>query len=145
MFFPWNGTVMWLQEFIKKLNNCHPIIKFDLKHSKTSIGFLERTVYKNKEQYKLLTTVYCKPADCENFLHYTSSHPRSLIKSIPYSQALRLKKSVPKLQSLPRICMCQRNHKLRFHRKVFRYRISTTIRNWKERITSTKVERKRSK
>ena len=38
-----------------------------------------------------MTTVYCKPTDRRNFLHYTSAHPRSLIKSILYSQAFRLK------------------------------------------------------
>ena len=92
IFFIWNGTVIQLQEFIKKLNNRHPAIKFDFKFSKTSIKFLDTPVYKNKEQNKLLTTVYCKPTDRRNFLHYTSAHPRSLIKSIPYSQALRLKK-----------------------------------------------------
>ena len=92
IFFIWNGTLIQLQEFIKKLNNRHPTIKFDFKFSKTSIEFLDTTVYKNKEQNKLLTTVYCKPTDRRNFLHYTSAHPRSLLKNIPYSQALRLKK-----------------------------------------------------
>ena len=92
IFFISNGTVIQLQEFIKKLNNHHPTIKFDFKFSKTSIEFLYTTVYRSKEQNKLLTTVYCKPIDRRNFLHYTSAHPRSLIKSIPYNQALRLKK-----------------------------------------------------
>ena len=92
IFFLWNGNVIQLQEFIKKLNNRHTTIKFDLKFSKTSIEFLDTTVCKNKEQNKLLTTVYCKPTDWRNFLHYTSAHPRSLIKSIPHSEALRLKK-----------------------------------------------------
>ena len=39
-----------------------------------------------------MTTVYRKPTDRRNFLYYTSAHPRSLIKTIPYSQALHLKK-----------------------------------------------------
>ena len=34
------------------------------------------------------------PSDRRNFLHYTSAHPRSLIKSIPHSQALFLKKDL---------------------------------------------------
>ena len=100
IFFIWNGTVIQLQEFIKKLNNRHPKIKFDFKFSKTSIEFLDTTVYKNKEQNKLLTTVYCKPTDRRSFLHYTSAHPRSLIKSIPYSQALPLKKICAKTSEL---------------------------------------------
>ena len=74
ILFLYNGTVMQLQEFIKKLNNCHPTIKFDFKYSKTSIEFLDTTVYKNKEQNKLLTTVYCKPTDGRNFVHNTSAH-----------------------------------------------------------------------
>ena len=98
-----NGTAVQFQEFIKKLNDRHPIIKFDFKFSKCS---LDTTVYKNKEQYKLLTTVYCKSTDRRNFLHSTSAHPRSQIKSIPYSQALRLNKSLSKLQSFQRICKC---------------------------------------
>ena len=92
IFFLWNGTVIQLQEFTKKLNDRHPTIKFDFKFYKTSIEFLDTTVYKNKEQDKLLTTAYCKPTDQRNFLHYTSAHCRSQIKSIPYSQDLRLKK-----------------------------------------------------
>ena len=83
---------MQLQEFIKKINNPHPTIKFYFEFSKTSIQFLDTTVYENKEQNKLITTVYCKPTDPRNFLHYTSAHPRSLIKSILYSPALRLEK-----------------------------------------------------
>ena len=71
IFFLWNETVVQLQEFISKLSNCHPAIKFNFKYSKTSIKFLDTTVYINKEQNKLLTTVYCKPTDRRNFLHYT--------------------------------------------------------------------------
>ena len=58
VFFLWNGIVIQLQEFIKKLNNHHHAIKFDFKFSKTSIECLDTTVYKNKEQNKWLTTVF---------------------------------------------------------------------------------------
>ena len=57
-----------------------PEIKFNFKFSKTGIELLDKTVYKNKERNKLLTTVYCKRRDRGNFLHHTSAHPRSLIK-----------------------------------------------------------------
>ena len=36
VFFLWNGTVVQVQEFIKKLNNPHPTIKLDFKYSKTN-------------------------------------------------------------------------------------------------------------
>ena len=143
IFFIWNGTVIQLQEFIKKLNNRHPTIKFDFKLSKTTIEFLDTKVYKNKEQNKLLTNVYCKPTDRRNFLHYTSAHPRSLIKSIPYSQALHLKKICAETSELSKNLQVLKESG--FQGKISRYRISTIIRNCERRITNTKVERKRSK
>ena len=43
VFFLWNGTVVQVQEFIKKLNNPHPTIKFDFKYSKTN-GMKKRKI-----------------------------------------------------------------------------------------------------
>ena len=48
MLFLWNGTAVQLQEFIKKLNNCHPTVEFDFKYSKISIEFVD----KNKQRKK---------------------------------------------------------------------------------------------
>ena len=67
-FFLWNGTVVQVQEFFKKLNNPHPTIKFDFKYSKNN-GMKKQKI---KES--------------------SSAYPRSLIKRIPYNQALHLKK-----------------------------------------------------
>ena len=78
IFFLSNGPVVQLQGFIKKLNNL--TIEFDCKYSKISIEVLDRAVHKNKEQNKLLTTVYCKPIDQRSFLHHTSAQRRSLVK-----------------------------------------------------------------
>ena len=83
MIYTLFGTDPQLQEFIKKLHNRHPAIKFDFKFPKTSIEIFDTTVYQNKEQNKLLTTVYCKSTDRRNFPHYASAHPRSLIKCVP--------------------------------------------------------------
>ena len=92
ILFLWNGTVVQLQQLNKKLNNCHSTIKSNFKYAKATIELLDTTVFKNKDQDKLLTTAYEKPTDRECFLHYTSAHPKSLINSILYSQSLRLKK-----------------------------------------------------
>ena len=48
IFYIWNGTVTQLQELIKELNDRHSTIKFDFNNSKTSMQFLDTTVYKNK-------------------------------------------------------------------------------------------------
>ena len=42
---------------------------------------------------KLKATLYKKPTDRQSYLHGNSEHPRSLKESIPYSQALRLKRT----------------------------------------------------
>ena len=83
MIYTFFGTDPQLQEFTKKLHNRHPAIKFDFKFPNTSIEIFDTTVYQNKEQNKLLTTLYCKSTDRRNFPHYTSAHPRSLIKCVP--------------------------------------------------------------
>ena len=41
---------------------------------------------------RLQTALYKKPTACQNYLHAKSAHPFSLKKSIPYSQALRIKR-----------------------------------------------------
>ena len=41
---------------------------------------------------KLQTTLYKKPTDRQSYLHANLEHPRSLKESIPYSQALRVKR-----------------------------------------------------
>ena len=40
----------------------------------------------------LQTTLYTKPTDTHNYLHPKSSHPRHLKDSLPYSQALRIRR-----------------------------------------------------
>ena len=126
---------MQLQEFIKKLNNRHPTIKFDFKFFKTSIKFLDTTVYKNKE------------ADRRYFLHYTPAHFISLIKSIPYSQALHLKKNLCRNFRAFKKSACIKwiIYKSRFQRKISRYRISTIIRYWERRITNTPKSKEKIK
>ena len=44
---------------------------------------------------KLQTTLYKKPTRRESDLNANSEHPRSLKESIPYSQALRVKRICP--------------------------------------------------
>ena len=68
IFFLWNVTLVQLQEFNNGLNNPQHTIKVDFKYFKPSTEFLDIAVYRNKEQNKLLTTIYSKATDQTNFL-----------------------------------------------------------------------------
>ena len=72
-----NGTESKLIKFIDNLNQKHPTIKFEFNYSRTSITFLDTKVYTN-ENGTLFTTIYRKPSDCLNFLHYKSVHLKAL-------------------------------------------------------------------
>ena len=86
IFLIWNGTKTEFDNFLKKINECHPSIKFECEMSKTEISFLDTTVFKVNN--KLRT----KPTDRQSYLHSKSEHPNSTKKSIAYSQALRFNK-----------------------------------------------------
>ena len=72
------------------LNEVHPSTKFEWKISKYKISFLDCEVIRTNNQLK--TDVHKKPTDCHPYLEYTSVHPSHFKGSIPYSQALRLRR-----------------------------------------------------
>ena len=79
-----------LRQFMNEINQKHQSIKFEFKFSKESLEFLDTLVYIDSKN-RLQTTLYKKPTDCQNYLHAKSAHLFSLKRSIPYSQALRIK------------------------------------------------------
>ena len=89
IFMLWKGTEEELKEFIKRINEAHPSIKFDVNYSYTEVNFLD-TLVKITSNNELVTTLYRKPTDRNTFIHRKSYHPPATKKSIPYSQALRL-------------------------------------------------------
>ena len=76
--------------FLEKLNSKHKAIKFEHNISNSNILFLDMLIYKDKNN-TLQTTLYRKPTYQESYIHAHSDHPKSLKRSIPYSQALRIK------------------------------------------------------
>ena len=70
-----------------KLNQTmHESIKFD--HEKST--FLDTQAYIGKNR-QLQTTLYTKPTNALNYLHYRSSHTKLLKNSLPTSSAIRLR------------------------------------------------------
>ena len=91
IFLLWRGCLESLMKFIEHLNNAIPSIKFTYEISQTEVYFLDVMVHKD-EDGNISTDVYQKPTDTHPYLNYNSAHPPHLKKSIPYSQALRLRR-----------------------------------------------------
>ena len=91
IFMVWTKSEKQLKDFMSELNQKHPSIKFDYKFDCKQIEFLDTLVYID-QQNKLQTTLFRKSSDRQNFLNAKSEHPYSLKKSIPYNQALRVRR-----------------------------------------------------
>ena len=87
--FSWQSLNML--DFMSDLNKKHPSLKFEFKYSQTKIKFLDVLVYKDHNNM-LQTIKYRKQTDRQNYLDARSEHSKLLKDSIPYSQALRIKR-----------------------------------------------------
>ena len=92
IFFIWIYTEDEQIQFCDNLNAFHNTIKFELNYSTQEVNFLDTTVY--VKNGTLHTKLYVKPTDKKKYLHFTSSHPRHIKKSIPFSQALRYRRII---------------------------------------------------
>jgi len=90
IFCIWTKSREELDQFIDRLNSSHPTIKFTTEISHVSVNFLDTTVVLRNGS--LYTTLYTKPTDKHNYLHYTSSHAHHCKEGGPYSQLLRVKR-----------------------------------------------------
>ena len=76
--------------FEEWLNSLDPHLKFTSEYNKNGIPFLD--TFCSIKDNKIVTRPYTKPTDTKQYLHPTSCHPPHTIKSIPYSQALRIQR-----------------------------------------------------
>ena len=90
IYIVWTEGEDRLKEFINYLNNAHDTIKFTFKWSKHELDFLDVKVL--NESGVLETDVLIKPTDSHQYLHYSSCHPGACKRSIPYAQAMRLRR-----------------------------------------------------
>ena len=90
IFFIWTASGKELDDFLERLNNFHPHLKFTHERSREQINFLDVTARVNNGEF--ITNLYCKPADGHQYLHFKSCHPSHTKSSIIFSQALIMRR-----------------------------------------------------
>ena len=100
IFFIWSDSPHSLSLFQETMNAFHPKIKFTFESSETKVNYLDLTV--KLQNRTLETELYCKPTDSHTFLPPSSCHPPHIFKSIPYSQALRVRRNCSQPESTDR-------------------------------------------
>ena len=89
IFFIWAHSEEELKKFMGELNFFDTNMKFTYEYSEKRNSFLDLQV--DIVHGKLITSLFVKPNDRHQYLHYSSSHPEHTKRSIIYSQTLRLK------------------------------------------------------
>ena len=72
IFFIWTHGEEKLKTFIAELNSFNDNIKFTYEYNKDSIPFLDLKVISSNG--KFITSLYSKPTDYYQYLHYESCH-----------------------------------------------------------------------
>lgn len=73
IFFVWADNEQSLLDFISNFNSLHPSICFTHNFSQDSIHFLDVTL--SLSGGRISTSLYKKPTDRQQYLHFYSSHP----------------------------------------------------------------------
>ena len=98
IFFIWTASEKEIDNFLKRLNNFHPNLKFTHEGSEEEINFLHVTVRVNHGEF--ITNLYCKATDGHQYLYVESCHPSHTKSSIIFSQALRMRRICSKKSDL---------------------------------------------
>ena len=91
IFFIWEHGEPELEDFIAYLNRVHDTIKFTDDFSHKRINFLDVWAIRREDGY-VMTDLYTKPTDSNNYLHCNSAHPSHCKRGIPLGQFLRLRR-----------------------------------------------------
>lgn len=67
----------------------HEYLTFTHSVSRQSINFLDVTIRLTQEN-KISTSLFKKPMNKHEYLHFHSDHPKHIFRSIPYSQGIRI-------------------------------------------------------
>ena len=86
----WTESEENLNRFFDHVNKLHPTIKFTHETSRNNISCLD--TYTTCKYGIISTDIYNKLTDKHQYLSPQSCHPKHCTESIPYSQALRIKR-----------------------------------------------------
>ena len=91
IFMIWDDSEEKLLQFFKEINKFHETIKFTYNYSKTNAVFLDVKIEKSQDG-NLCTSVFEKDTNVHQYVEFSSCHPLSCKKGIPYSQAKRYRR-----------------------------------------------------
>ena len=100
IFLLWTTSEQNLNTFLTNLNEFHPTIKFTSEISHTNTTFLDIDIFKGNRfnQIGILDiTTHIKPTNKFQYLHYTSSHPISMKRSVVTGELHRFLRSTSSL------------------------------------------------
>ena len=86
----WTHGDKELDDFLEHANSIHPSIKFTHEESKTKMSFFDTTT--TVKEGNMTTDLYSKPTDTRQYLSPSSCYHKHCFKSIPFSQAIRVKR-----------------------------------------------------
>ena len=79
---------------LKLFNSLNPHLEHTIESSDTQLPSLDVLI--QIEETSVNTSIYNKPTDSFNYLHFASNHPAHIKRNIPYSLARRIRGIVSK-------------------------------------------------
>jgi hypothetical protein len=104
----WIHSDKELDEFFEHANSIHPSMQFTHEVSKTKMSFLDTTT--TVKEGNMTTDLYSKPTNKHQYLSPSSCHPKHCFKSIPFSQAIRVKRICSTVETTKQILGELRHH-----------------------------------
>ena len=83
-----NTKLIKPNDLLTILNQVNPNLQFTMERSTTNLAFLDIMI--NKTGTKIWMDIYNRPTDSKRYVPFTSNHPRSCLRNIPFCLARRI-------------------------------------------------------